>query len=92
MVTGFLKNPEGTIYAPGIKARDIATTARTAQGVASGEITDSELTVLKEMRGEAVDTLTQAKGNDGRVDLEERVALHQDINNISKTINTLKHN
>ena len=90
MLTGLMKNPEGTIYAPGIKAADIALTRSAARGVANGTISSEELTELKGMRQEAVGLVTESKGDDGILDKQERELVWNEASQIRDAIREFK--
>lgn len=89
---GFIKTPEGRVFAPGLEARGQNQRGRVAQGIQSGALSGEEVDVLKEMRGEAFAGLTEAKGDNGWVGPKERRQLHRELNQISQTIYALKHN
>jgi hypothetical protein len=81
-----ISTPQGNVYAPAIQARAVNQYTRTAQGVANGSIDSSELQQLRQQRQSVAGDLNAYKGNDGRVDLHERAAIHQDLNQISGSI------
>lgn len=91
-MSNLISTPNGNVYAPWIKDRASNQQARTAQGVATGNISQSELEQLRQQRQTAAGNLSTYKGNDGRVDLQERVAIHQDLNQISASIAAYKNN
>lgn len=91
-MSNLISTPAGNVYAPGLKDRGINQHARVAQGIASGSLNQDELAVLKGMKAEAGASLSEAKGNNGWVGPQERRHLHQDLNDISRTIYALKHN
>ena len=91
-MSNLISTANGNVFAPGLKDRAANQHARTAQGVASGSLTGSEVGVLKDMRSDARASLAEAKGNNGWVGPKERKELHQDMNSISQTIYALKHN
>lgn len=92
MKSPMIHTSNGNVFAPGLKARGHNQHRRTRQGINSGELTQAEVGVLKEMRADARADLTEAKGNNGWVGPKERRNLHQDLNQISRTIYALKHN
>lgn len=87
-----ISTPNGNVNAPGIKDRAANQQARTAQGVATGSINQGELSQLRQQRQTTAGNLSTYKGNDGRVDLQERRAIHQDLNQISANIAAYKNN
>lgn len=91
-MNNLIATQNGNVYAPGLKHRAANQHARVAQGIQSGSLTESEVSVLKDMRADARASLEEAKGNNGWVGPKERMALHQDLNDISRTIYALKHN
>ncbi len=90
-MSNLISTPSGNVYAPWIQARGVNLQARTAYGVASGKIDQGELQQLREQRQGAVANLSDAKANDGRVNLQERVAIHQDLNQISRSIRDFRN-
>lgn len=78
------------VYTPWIKDRAVTQHVRTAAGVASGAIDPNELQQLRTQRQAAAADLNAYKANDGRVDLQERVAVHKDLNQISQSIRSFK--
>ena len=91
-MSNLISTPSGNVYAPGLKERGANQHARVAAGVANGSLTSSEVTVLKEMKTDALGSLNSAKADNGWVGPQERRNLHQDLNQISQTIFALKHN
>ena len=91
-MSNLISTANGNVFAPGLKDRAASQHARVAQGVSSGSLTGSELGVLREMRSDARESLSEAKGDNGWVGPQERKDLHQDMNAISRTIFALKHN
>jgi len=73
-----------------IKDRVANQAARTAAGVASGSIDSGELQQLRQQRQGVASDLNAYKANDGRVDLQERVAVHKDLNQISQSIRSFR--
>lgn len=90
-MSNVISTPEGNVYAPWIKDRAQNQRARTAAGVANGSIDQSELQQLREQKQAAAGQLSASKANDGRVDLQERVAVHKDLNQISKSIKDFRN-
>lgn len=91
-MSNVISTPNGNVFAPGLTNRSDRQHARVAQGIANGSLNSSEVANLKGMRRDAWVSLNQAKANDGRVDAQERAALHKDLNDLSKAIFILKHN
>ncbi len=91
-MSNLISTDNGSVYAPGLKERGHIQRQRTAVGIANGSLTSNEVDVLQDMGSAARGSLAEAKGNNGWVGPQERVALHKDLNNISDTIHTLKHN
>lgn len=75
------------MFAPGISYRVANQRARTAQGLASGSINQAEL----QQRQDTAAQLVASKSNDGRLDLQERAAVHRDLNQISSSIAAFKN-
>lgn len=59
--------------------------------MASGNIDQGELQQLRQQGQGAAANLSDAKANDGRVNLQERVAIHQDLNQISRSIRDFRN-
>jgi hypothetical protein len=79
------------VATPGVKERQENQVARINQGVASGELTKKEATVLRtEQR--AIRAERQAFKADGKLTAAERAQLHRDQNQASKRIYKKKHN
>src|SRR5881397_2717112 len=75
---------------PGVNARQRAQHARVAQGVRSGELTPSETRdIAKEQR--AIRQEEREFKSDGKLTVEERKELRQDLNQASKNIYEQKH-
>ena len=87
-----ISTSKGNVVAPGLQHRAANQQARVAQGVSSGSLSQAERGVLKEMRTDARASLSEAKGDNGRVGPQERRDVHQDMNSISRTIFAMKHN
>ena len=79
------------MFAPGISYRVANQRARTAQGLTSGSINAAELQQLHLQRQDAAAQLVASKSNDGRLDLQERAAVHRDLNQISSSIAAFKN-
>lgn len=91
-MSNLIHTQNGNVYAPGIKNRAQTQNARVAQGIASGSISQEELATLKDMRADARAGLAASKGDNGWVGPQERREVHQDLNQISRTIYAFKHN
>jgi hypothetical protein len=76
---------------PGVNQRQGNQTARVVNGVKSGELTHDEAQDLREGRREIRQTEQEYK-SDGALTREERVDLHQDLNQQSQDIYEAKHN
>lgn len=79
------------MFAPGISYRVANQRARTAQGLSSGSINQAELQQLRQQRQDAAGQLVASKRDDGRLDLQERAAVHRDLNQISSSIAAFKN-
>lgn len=90
MLNGFINTQSGRVRAPGLEFRGAIQHGRVAQGVRTGSITESELAELKTQKQDAGAQLNEFKADDGRVDFQERAALHRDLNNISDSIRSFK--
>ena len=88
----FIGTENGTVRARGLKRRGRNQHQRVGNGIQNGSIDSTELANLKEMKQSALSQLNEAKGTDGTVNLQERVSLHQDLNQLSRTIFQYKHN
>jgi hypothetical protein len=82
----------GNVIAPAIENRAERQRDRVKQGVDNGTVSRDELSTLRGMRADARAGLAESKGDNGRVGPLERREVHQDLNNISRTISALKHN
>jgi hypothetical protein len=76
---------------PGVNQRQGNQTARIVNGVKTGELTHDEAQGLRDGRREIRQTEQEYK-SDGTLTREERVDLHQDLNQQSKDIYEAKHN
>ena len=76
---------------PGVNQRQGNQTARIMNGVKSGELTHDEAQGVREGRRDIRQT-EQAYKADGTLTRDERVDLHQDLNQQSKDIYEAKHN
>lgn len=88
----YINTNAGIVRAGAIKGRSINQHQRVASGLESGAITGTELASLKGMKQDAVASLNQAKQSGGTVNLRERAALHQDLNQLSDAIFVYKWN
>lgn len=88
----YIGTDNGIVRARGLKRRGRAQHNRVGNGIQNGSIDSNELANLKEMKQSAVSQLNEAKGDNGRVGFHERLALHQDLNQLSRTIFQYKHN
>jgi hypothetical protein len=75
---------------PGVNRRQAGQTGRIVQGVKSGELTQAEAQGLREGRAE-IREIEQGYKADGTLTKEERVDLHQELNEQSKDIYEEKH-
>lgn len=76
---------------PGVNQRQGNQTARIANGVKTGELTHDEAQDLREARRDIRQTEHEYKA-DGKLTREERVDLHQDLNQQSQDIYEARHN
>jgi hypothetical protein len=76
---------------PGVNQRQVNQTGRIVNGVQTGELTHAEAQGLREGRRDIRQTEQEYKA-DGALTREERVDLHQDLNQQSKDIYEAKHN
>ena len=76
---------------PGVNARQHWQHQRIRQGVRSGELTKSEVQGLHQGQKSIREEEREYK-SDGKLTLDERKDLHQDLNAESKDIYTDKHN
>ncbi len=76
---------------PGVNQRQVNQTGRIVNGVKTGELTHDEAQGLREGRRDIRQTEQEYKA-DGALTREERVDLHQDLNQQSKDIYEAKHN
>ena len=82
----------GPVVAPRIENRAERQTNRVANGLRQGTISSDELSSLHQMRSEARQGLVESKGDNGWVGPVERLQVHQDLNQISRTIAAFRHN
>ena len=92
MINPFIQTDNGTVRARGLKRRGANQHNRVGNGIQNGSIDSTELASLKEMKQSALSELNEAKGDNGRVGFGERLSLHQDLNQLSRTIFQYKHN
>jgi hypothetical protein len=90
MLNGNINTQSGKVRAPGLEARGAIQRGRVKHGIKNGSIDQGELSELKTQRQDVRTQLNEFKANDGRVDRQERVALHQDLNSISGSIREFK--
>jgi hypothetical protein len=76
---------------PGVNQRQANQTGRIVNGVKTGELTHDEAQDLREGRRD-IRQEEQAYKSDGTLTREERVDLHQDLNQQSQEIHDAKHN
>jgi len=76
---------------PGVNQRQANQTGRIVNGVKTGELTHDEAAELRDGRREIRQT-EQAYKADGALTRDERIDLHQDLNQQSKDIYEAKHN
>ena len=88
---GFLHSSNGPVFAPGLENRVQNQGARTLDGIRRGSLSKEEMGQVGESRKQFGASLTEAKG-DGSVSREERVALHQQLNDMSQMLFDLEHN
>lgn len=75
---------------PGVNQRQANQTARIAQGVKSGELTQTESQALREDRRD-IRQLEQGYKSDGVLTIDERQGLHQELTEQSQNIHEEKH-
>lgn len=75
---------------PGVNQRQANQTARIAQGVKSGELTQTESQALREDRRD-IRQLEQGYKSDGVLTIDERQDLHQELTEQSQNIHEEKH-
>jgi hypothetical protein len=92
MMNPYIQTNNGTVRARGLKRRGKNQHNRVGNGIQNGSIDSTELANLKEMRQSAFSELSEAKASGGTVNFQERVSLHQDLNQLSRTIYQYKHN
>jgi hypothetical protein len=76
---------------PGVNQRQANQTGRIVNGVKSGELTHDEASELRDGRREIRQTEQEYKA-DGALTRDERIDLHQDLNQQSRDIYEAKHN
>ncbi|GFE84077.1 hypothetical protein GCM10011487_60770 [Steroidobacter agaridevorans] len=76
---------------PGVNHRQVNQTGRIVNGVKTGELTHDEARELRDGRREIRQTEQQYKA-DGTLTRDERIDLHQDMNQQSRDIHEAKHN
>lgn len=76
---------------PGVNQRQQNQTGRIVDGVKTGELTHDEAQDLRDGRREIRQTEQQYKA-DGSLTRDERIDLHQDLNQQSRDIHEAKHN
>jgi hypothetical protein len=76
---------------PGVNERQVNQTGRIVNGVKTGELTHDEAQELRDGRREIRQTEQQYKA-DGALTRDERIDLHQDLNQQSRDIHEAKHN
>ena len=76
---------------PGVNQRQVNQTGRIVNGVKTGELTHDEAQELRDGRREIRQTEQQYKA-DGALTRDERIDLHQDLNQQSRDIHEAKHN
>jgi hypothetical protein len=74
-----------------VNQRQVNQTGRIVNGVQSGELTHDEAQELRDGRREIRQTEQQYKA-DGALTRDERIDLHQDLNQQSRDIYEAKHN
>lgn len=79
-----------TVRDPGVNRRQANQTARIAQGVKSGDLTRNEAQELRTERRD-IRELEQGYKSDGTLTKDERVDLHQQLNQQSREIYEEKH-
>lgn len=88
----YIGTDNGIVRARGLKRRGNNQHNRVGNGLQNGSIDSNELASLKEMKQSALSELNDAKASNGTVSFRERAALHQDLNQLSRTIFQYKHN
>ena len=82
--------PSADVRDPGVNRRQVNQSARVAQGVKTGELTQDEAQDLRTERRDIRETEQTYKA-DGTLTRDERVDLHQQLNEQSKDIYAEKH-
>ncbi|MBL8271153.1 hypothetical protein [Steroidobacter sp.] len=83
--------PAAAVRDPGVNQRQANQTGRIVNGVKTGELTHDEAAELRDGRREIRQT-EQAYKADGTLTKDERIDLHQDLNQQSRDIYEAKHN
>ncbi|MFC4309051.1 hypothetical protein ACFPN2_08165 [Steroidobacter flavus] len=83
--------PPAAVRDPGVNQRQANQTGRIVNGVKTGELTHDEAQELRDGRREIRQT-EQAYKADGTLTRDERIDLHQDLNQQSRDIYDAKHN
>ncbi|WP_129775541.1 hypothetical protein [Peristeroidobacter soli] len=83
--------PPAAVRDPGVNQRQANQTGRIVNGVKTGELTHDEAQELRDGRREIRQT-EQAYKADGTLTRDERIDLHQDLNQQSHDIYDAKHN
>lgn len=87
-----INTEKGPVIAPGIESRMAWQQARILDGVVKGQIVKEELEQLRNGAEQFKQKIADFKGDDGKLDLTERVDLHKSLNKGSLGIYVLKHN
>jgi len=77
---------------PGLDGRYKTQVRRYRHGVKTGTLDESEQAYLKDRRQQYRGMLAGSKMDDGVIDVQERIAMHQFGNQTSKEIFDFKHN
>ncbi|MEW6284251.1 MAG: hypothetical protein AB1758_36895 [Candidatus Eremiobacterota bacterium] len=88
---GIVPTPAGKVVAPWIEDRGRHQFQRIQAGKADGSLDSQEVSALRGQYAEAYADLTAAKADDGRVGPRERMAVHRDLNDISRSIYAYRH-
>lgn len=83
--------PPPAVRDPGVNQRQANQTGRIVNGVKSGELTHDEAQELRDGRRDIRQTEHEYK-SDGTLTRDERIDLHQDLNQQSRDIYDAKHN
>ena len=90
MMNPYIQTNNGTVRGGGLKLRGKIQRKRVQHGLKNGSIDQAELDSLKQMRTDVRTSLSEAKASDGYVNIQERVALHQDITDMRKAVTDFK--